>query len=180
MNGCPHNSHRQSNRYLPRFLGTKHIVDCRKPASYKGAWRLAATDSFRAINMRSSSTGFGRYRPQEPSITSSPEDTRLAMCQFEFGVRTRIKVRDRQMKRLKYGFRTDFSHQTNSTGVTQTEDIKLPRKLPRKCPAAPDPRQSSATIVCRPIRIRYTCFSGVLTRMPSLPDRRRSFPNIAN
>ena len=35
--------------------------------------------------------------------------------------------------RLKYGFRTDFSHQTNSTGVTQTEDLKLPRKLPRKC-----------------------------------------------
>jgi len=34
--------------------------------------------------------------------------------------------------------------------------------------------------VCRPIRVRYTCFSGVLTRMPALPDRYRSSPNIEN
>jgi len=35
----------------------------------------------------------------------------------------------------------------------------------------------SATIVCRPIRARYTCFSGVLTRMPSssiITDRTRT------
>src|ERR1700722_6537528 len=65
-------------------------------------------------------------------------------------------------------------------GVTQTGHLELPPKLPRKCPAAPDPRRSLAPIVCRPIRVRYTCFSGVLTRMPSLPDRYRPSPNIAN
>jgi hypothetical protein len=64
-----------------------------------------------------------------------------------------------------------FLHQKQTLpGVTPIEHLKLPRKLPRKCPAAPDPRRSLATIVCRPIRVRYTCFSGVLTRMPSLPD----------
>src|SRR6185437_2809561 len=101
-------------------------------------------------NLGAPLTAIGRYRPQEHSIASSPEDTRLAICQFEFGVRTRIKVRDRQMKRLKYGFRTDFSHQTNSTGVTQTEDLKLPRKLPQKSLDPLDPRRSLATTVCRP------------------------------
>jgi hypothetical protein len=139
--------------------------------------RMAAIEK---LEPRVSLTAVG-YRPQEPSIASSPEDTRLAICQFEFLRTTRIKVRDRQMKRLKYGgFRTDFSYQTNSTGVTQTEDLKLSRKLPRNCPAAPEPRRSLATTVCRPIRVRYTCFSGVLARMPSLPDRYRSSSNIAN
>jgi hypothetical protein len=47
MNGCPRNSHRQSNRYLPRFLGAKHNGNYRKPASDKGAtgagrdWQLS-------------------------------------------------------------------------------------------------------------------------------------------
>jgi hypothetical protein len=129
-----------------------------------------------AVNSVLPWTPSGQYRPQEPSIASSPEDTRLAICQFEFGVRTRIKVRDRQMKRLKYGFRTDFSHQTNSTGVTQTEDLKLPRKLPRRCLDPLDPRRSLATTVCRPIRVRHPYFFGIWLNCrpsPIVTDRPR-------
>ena len=43
----------------------------------------------------------GRYRPQEPSIASSPEDTRLAIRQFEFGMRNRTKIQQSQMKTMK-------------------------------------------------------------------------------
>jgi hypothetical protein len=68
------------------------------------------------------------------------------------------------------------SDESRSVGVTPIRHFELPRK----CPAAPDPRRSLATIVCRPIRVRYTCLSSVFTRMPFLPDRYRSSPNIAN
>jgi hypothetical protein len=51
-----------------------------------------------------------------------------------------------------------FCIKSTTTGVTPIEHLKLPPKLPRKCPAAPDPRRSLATIVCRPIRVQYTHF----------------------
>src|SRR6185437_5878004 len=133
----------------------------------------------RATLRRSSHMG-GRYRPQELSIAISHEDTRLVICQFEFGMRNRINAVERLASASKHFVFALASDESRSVGVTPTGHLKLPPKLPRKCPAAPDPRRSLATIVCRLIRVRYTCFSGVLTRMPSLPDRCRSSPNIAN
>ena len=63
--------------------------------------------------------------------------------------------------------------------VTGGNSNRTPKVTPEMS-GCPDPRRSLATIVCRPIRVRYTCFSGVLTRMPSLSDRYRPSPNIAN
>ena len=66
-----------------------------------------------------------------------------------------------------------FPVRNTALGVTPPGHLQLLPKLPPKSPAAPDPRRSLATIVCRPIRVRYTGFSGVFTRMSSLPDRPR-------
>jgi len=101
-------------------------------------------------------------------------------CQFEFGMRNRINAVERLASASKHFVFAQASDEWRSVGVTPIRHFELPPKLPRKCLAAPDPQRSSATIVCRPIRVRYTCFSGVLTRMPSLSDRYRSSPNIAN
>jgi hypothetical protein len=49
MNGCPRNSHCQSNRYLPRFLGTKNNVNYPKPASDKDPFATLATDGYMAV-----------------------------------------------------------------------------------------------------------------------------------
>src|SRR6185437_2004824 len=83
------------------------------------------------------------------------------------------------MKRLKYGFRTDFSHQTNSTGVTETEDLKLPRKLPQKSLDPLDPRRSLATTVCRPTSPTSLFFLGFGSiavpprSLPTVPEHRK-------
>ena len=125
-------------------------------------------------------TGVGRYRPQELSIASSHEDTRLVICQFEFGMRNRTKIKQSQMKTMKSGFLSDFSHRTRSVGVTQIAHLELPPKLPQKCSAAPDPPRSLTIISCRPIRVRHPYLSRDFGSIPSLSDRPRSSPTLAN
>ena len=117
-----------------------------------------------------------RVDRQEPSIASSLEDTRLAIRQFEFGMRNRTKIQQSQMKTMKSGFLSDFSHRTRSVGVTQIAHLELPPK----CSAAPDPTRSLTIISCRPIRVRHPYLSKDSGSIPSLSDRPRSLPNIAN
>ena len=131
-------------------------------------------------NLGAPLTAIGRYRPQEHSIASSPEDTRLAIRQFEFGMRNRTKIQQSQMKTIKAGFLSNYSHRTRSVGVTQIAHLELPPKLPRKCSAAPDPTRSLTIISCRPIRVRHPYLSKDSGSIPSLPDHYRSSPNIAN
>ena len=116
----------------------------------------------------------GRYRPQEPSIASSPEDTRLAIRQFEFGMRNRTKIQQSQMKTMKSGFFIDYSHRTRSVGATQIAHLELPPKLPPKCSAAPDPPRSLTIISCRPIRVRHPYLSRDFGSIPPLSDRPRT------
>ena len=138
--------------------------------------RMAAIEK---LEPRVSLTAVG-YRPQEPSIASSPEDTRLAICQFEFGMRNRINAVERLASASKHFVFAQASDESRSVGVTPIRHFELPRKLPRKCPAAPDPRRSLATIACRPIRVRHPYFFWDLAQLPSFPDRYRSSQNIAN
>src|ERR1700727_3497528 len=83
----------------------------------------------------------GRYRPQEPSIASSHEDTRLAICQFEFGMRNRINAVERLASASKHFVFAQASDESRSVGVTPIRHFELLQK----CPAAPDPRRSLAT-----------------------------------
>jgi len=114
-----------------------------------------------AVNSLLPLTPSGRYRPQEPSIASSPEDTRLAMCQFEFGMRNRINAVERLAGASKPFVFAQATDESRSVGVTPIRHFELPRKLPRKCPAAPDPRRSLAATVCRQFESDIHIFSGI-------------------
>ena len=131
---------------------------CVGPVSDPISLPRAVNDSLPARISGGRMTQNGRYRPQEPSIASSPEDTRLAICQFEFGMRNRINAVERLASASKHFVFAQASDESRSVGVTPIRHFELPRKLPRKCPAAPDPRRSLATTVCRPIRARHPYF----------------------
>lgn len=100
---------------------------------------------------------------------------------FESGRRNRIKIRMSSDSWQQSLFSAAISRVQNFfVGVTLIRGLELPPKLPPKSPAALDLRRSLAIIVCRPIRVRHPYFPSVLARNPSLSDRPRSSPNIAN
>jgi hypothetical protein len=97
---------------------------------------------------------------------------------FEFGARNRIKTLGETSSPMPILlFRSDRHHcKSGFLGVTVIRDFELPPKSP----GAPDPPRSLATNICRPIRVRHPYFSRDFGSIPSLSDRPRSSPTIAN